>query len=85
MTRTQRLRLVGRGRELRLRLLGDWERAPLDGLCETARAAGALLKLQHDLVSTARRSGKSWTEIGAALGVSKQAAWERFARSGEET
>jgi hypothetical protein len=27
-------------------------------------------------VRTARSAGASWSEIGAALGVSKQAAWE---------
>lgn len=34
------------------------------------------------LVRQARAQGSSWTDIGAALGISKQAAWERF--SGEE-
>lgn len=34
------------------------------------------------LVRQARTQGSSWTDIGAALGISKQAAWERF--SGEE-
>lgn len=34
------------------------------------------------LVRQARGQGSSWTDIGAALGISKQAAWERF--SGEE-
>ena len=36
----------------------------------------------HDHVSVLRTRGISWTRIGAALGVSKQAAWERF--SGED-
>jgi hypothetical protein len=36
----------------------------------------------HDYVDTLRARGVSWTRIGAALGVSKQAAWERF--SGED-
>jgi hypothetical protein len=36
----------------------------------------------HDHVDVLRRRGISWTRIGAALGVSKQAAWERF--SGED-
>jgi hypothetical protein len=35
-----------------------------------------------DYVSTLRARGVSWTRIGTALGVSKQAAWERF--SGED-
>jgi transcriptional regulator len=29
-------------------------------------------------VAAARRSGASWTEIAAALGTTRQAAWERF-------
>src|SRR5690242_5323052 len=36
----------------------------------------------HDYVDVLRSRGISWTRIGAALGVSKQAAWERF--SGED-
>jgi len=35
-----------------------------------------------DLVAHCRQSGKSWTQIGLALGITKQAAWERF--SGED-
>lgn len=35
----------------------------------------------HDHVAVLRGRGISWTRIGEALGVSKQAAWERF--SGE--
>jgi hypothetical protein len=31
-----------------------------------------------ELVAHARASGKSWTEIGQALGITKQSAWERF-------
>ncbi|PUA80116.1 hypothetical protein [Nocardioides currus] len=34
-----------------------------------------------DWVQIARGRGLSWTEIGHALGVSRQAAWERFSRS----
>ncbi len=36
----------------------------------------------HDHVGVLRTRGISWTRIGQALGVSKQAAWERF--SGED-
>lgn len=35
-----------------------------------------------EAVDLCRESGKSWTQIGEALGTSKQAAWERF--SGED-
>jgi hypothetical protein len=33
----------------------------------------------HDHVGILRTRGISWTRTGRALGVSKQAAWERFA------
>jgi hypothetical protein len=56
----------------------DWEQAPLDGLSESARVAGALDKLQRQLVKDARAAGRSWNEIGESLGVCKQSAWERF-------
>ena len=36
----------------------------------------------QDYVDILRGRGVTWTRIGAALGVSKQAAWERF--SGED-
>jgi hypothetical protein len=36
------------------------------------------------MVRTARQAGASWTQIGAALGTSKQAAWEAHTRWIEE-
>ena len=36
-------------------------------------------------VEMARSRRLSWAEIGKALGISRQAAWERFARSGPAT
>ena len=76
MGRRRQLRITGDGRKLRL--IGDWEAAPLEGLCESAGLARAVEKLQRHLVYQAREGGESWTEIGEALGVSRQAAWERF-------
>jgi hypothetical protein len=76
MSRRRQLRITGRGRTLRL--MGDWETAPLDGLCESAGLARAVEKLQRSLVNQARDAGRTWTEIGEALGISRQAAWERF-------
>ena len=76
MRRRAQVRVTGDGRTLRL--IGDWEAAPLDGLCESAGLARAVDKLQRDLVRQAREAGRSWTEIGEALGVSRQSAWQRF-------
>ena len=80
MGRKPQLRIVGTGADTRIRVLGDWEAAPLDGLCHSARVSRALDKLQRELVGRARVSGRSWTEIGESLGISRQAAWERFSR-----
>lgn len=79
---TRRIRIVGHGRNVRVRANGDWENDPLEGLREACRVATALDKLTRQSVKRARDAGHSWTQIGEALGVTKQAAWERF--SGEE-
>jgi hypothetical protein len=76
MGRRRQLRIAGDGRKLRL--VGNWDDAPLDGLCESAGLARAVDKLQRHLVQHARDAGQTWTEIGKALGVTRQAAWERF-------
>jgi hypothetical protein len=52
-------------------------------LAEVARTVVAQADAAvHDYVDVLRSRGISWTRIGQALGVSKQAAWERF--SGED-
>jgi hypothetical protein len=78
----KQLRLVGRGPATRLREVGDWEQRPIEGIELAHRVELALDKLLRDQVRRARSSGCSWTEIGRALGTTKQSAWERF--SGEE-
>jgi hypothetical protein len=54
----------------------------LDQLADAVLAAEHLGELSDHLighfVDQARRSGASWTEIGGAMGVSKQAAQKRF-------
>jgi hypothetical protein len=58
---------------------------PLDQLGTASVLADQLLDVSDAVlghyVDRARRSGHSWTEISAALGVSKQAAHKRFART----
>jgi len=41
-----------------------------------SRASGV-----EDVVARARERGASWAQIGQALGISTQSAWERFATS----
>src|SRR5262245_26020793 len=55
---------------------------PLVLLATIAHGAAKVDDKLQELVAFARRHGKSWTEIGQALGTTKQSAWERF--SGED-
>jgi hypothetical protein len=48
---------------------------------EAADAVPAAVQTLHDAVEAARSAGATWTEIAGALGVSRQAAWERFAKN----
>lgn len=55
---------------------------PLDRLAAAVDVADDLRNLADELldryVASARESGRSWSEIGTVLGVSKQAAQQRF-------
>lgn len=82
LRRTPTLRLIGSGPTLRLRATVDCAARPLEAIGEVSHASDALEKFLREAVGNARRQGCSWTEIGHALGTSRQAAWERF--SGEE-
>jgi hypothetical protein len=67
--------------------LPSWkERASDQDLLETLpkiAAAGTQVDRQlAEWVTQARARGITWTRIGAALGMTRQSAWERF--SGEE-
>ena len=42
------------------------------------RVSGEVETALQEAVRKARRAGYSWTEIGEALGMTKQSAWERF-------
>ena len=80
--RAKGIRLVGDGSKARLRTIGTWGERPLDDLAVACRASSAVDKLIRQTVGVAREQSCSWAEIGHALGISKQSAWERF--SGEE-
>ena len=79
--RTKAIRLRAQTDRGRLRLVGTWGKKPLEDLRVACGASGAIDKLIRQTVADARQSGCSWSEIGQALGISKQSAWERF--SGE--
>jgi hypothetical protein len=54
----------------------------LASLARAQAAAPQIDAAMRDYAGILRARGVSWTRIGSALGVSKQAAWERF--SGED-
>jgi hypothetical protein len=80
--RAKAIRLDAQATKGRLRLVGTWGKRPLDDLVVACAASRAVDKLIRQTVQDAREQGCTWAEIGQALGMSKQSAWERF--SGEE-
>ena len=56
------------------------DRRPLNSITKLCRESFRIEKALTEQVLAARERGHSWTEIGGALGTSKQAAWRRFVR-----
>lgn len=55
-------------------------------LTELREVSGTLSALEHrrtELIAMGRELDASWAQLGEAMGVSKQAAWERFAEKGQ--
>ncbi len=55
---------------------------PLVLLVALADGSSKVEDKMQELVAHCRTKGKSWTQIGHALGITKQSAWEKF--SGED-
>jgi len=51
---------------------------PIDRLRALKAADQEVANWLSDAVGEARRAGRSWAEIGDALGVSRQAAWQLY-------
>ena len=51
---------------------------PLEALRELALSEPELERLRRDKVLAARSAGATWEQVGNALGVSRQSAWEYF-------
>jgi hypothetical protein len=56
------------------------DRRPLASITNVCRESFRIEKALTELVLAARDQGHSWTEIGRALGTTRQAAWRRFVR-----
>ena len=58
---------------------------PIEALRELSRVDSELESLRRDRVEVARRAGISWEQIGEALGMSRQSAWEYYNRDARQT
>lgn len=61
---------------------GTGQMDTLERLSLAASVDQAVEREVHHLVEQARTEGRSWREIGEALGVATQSAWERFSGEG---
>src|SRR4051794_41963928 len=52
--------------------------AALDALSDVGELRRTLDQTELAAVRTARRAGRSWTEIATQLGVARQSAWEKW-------
>lgn len=52
---------------------------PLDALRALARTEAELDELRRQQVAAARGAGATWEQVGEALGMSRQSAWEYYA------
>jgi cyanate lyase len=53
---------------------------PLDALRKVSQSELELDELRWTLIAAARDAGASWADIGEALAISRQSAWEYFTR-----
>ena len=56
------------------------DRDPLGALRGLAESMRGVQRLVPDVVDLAREQRYTWAEIGNALGITRQSAWERFSR-----
>jgi len=52
---------------------------PLDALRVLARPEAELDERRREQVAAAREAGATWEQVGEALGISRQSAWEHYA------
>jgi hypothetical protein len=71
------------GKPATIAQLAPWERVEslAEVLAHLPRAAAVSAQVERDLagwVGRARALGATWAQVGTALGMTRQSAWERF-------
>lgn len=59
---------------------GSLPAEPLEALRAVSHSEMELDELRWTQIAAARDAGASWADIGEALGISRQSAWEYFTR-----
>jgi hypothetical protein len=67
-------------RGLLSQLLSEESASPLDAVAFIQGAASEIGEVMQAAVQRARDAGSTWAEIGQVLGISRQAAFQRFGR-----
>jgi hypothetical protein len=67
-------------RALLSQLLSQESASPLDAIAFIQGAAGEIGEGMQAAVERARQAGQTWAEVGQVLGISRQAAFQRFGR-----
>jgi Protein of unknown function (DUF3887) len=62
------------------RLLSEESASPLDAIAFIQGAASEIGEGMQAAVQRARQAGRTWAEVGQVLGISRQAAFQRFGR-----
>lgn len=61
-------------------MLSDEQASPLDAIAFIQGAASEIGNGMQSAVQRARAAGRTWAEVGQVLGMSRQAAFQRFGR-----
>jgi hypothetical protein len=62
-------------------VIADRSRGPLEVLREVAKYQRYLAAIERRAVQASRAEGRTWDEVGAASGVTRQASWKRWGRT----
>ncbi len=73
LTRTHRPRFSGRGNRVRFHPPTRWHQNPLEGIRESFQSTIAIEKALGQNVQRALEMGNTWSDVGRALGVAKDA------------